>query len=61
MKNYSYFELYEVPKKPNERGNYYGKTPILNQALDVIENAKKHGKTLFIKGVTADGQKVLFI
>lgn len=60
-KNYIGYEVYECPKNPTEHGKYIGKTPIYEQALDACNNAKNHGESYFIKGIKADGTKVLFI
>ncbi len=58
---YEYYEIYEAPSNPTEYGTYYGKTPLLEQAISVCENAKSNGHILFIKGVTSDGTRNIFI
>lgn len=59
MKNYiiTGYEIHECPKSPAENSTYYGKTPILKQAKDIIEKAKESGKEYFIKAVCSDGVK----
>lgn len=61
MENYIRYEVYECPKSPTEHGKYIGKTPIYEQALNACNNAKDCGKSYFIKGIKADGTKVLLI
>lgn len=57
MKKYAIigYEIYECPKSPTENGTYYGKTPILKQARDIVEKAKESGKEFFIKAFCSDG------
>ena len=52
-----YYEIYEFPRCPADRGRYYGKTPVLEQAENVIRKAKENGKLFFMKAVCSDGQK----
>lgn len=61
METYVEFRVYECPDKPNEKGKYIGKTPILDQAVAVCIAAKAHGGNYFIKGVRADGTEVLLL
>ncbi len=49
------YKVYECPKSPTEKGLYYGKTPILEQAEGIIKRAKESGKHLFLKAVCSDG------
>lgn len=60
-KKYVSYEIYKCPRVPTEWGEYYGKTPILEQALNVCSSAKQSGLLLFIKGVTASGERVYII
>ena len=59
MKNYTItgYGIYEYPQSPTENGTYYGKTPILNQAQDIVKKAQENGKELFIKAFCSDGVK----
>lgn len=59
MKNYTITgcEIYECPQSPTENGTYYGKTPILNQAQDIVKKAKENGKEFFVKAFCDDGVK----
>ncbi len=50
---YTYYEIWTASDKPTEKGTYYGKTPILEQALGV---ARAIGGNLY--GITADGHHV---
>lgn len=52
-----YYEIYEFPRNPTDSGKYYGKTPVLEQAENVIRKAKENGELLFMKAVCSDGQK----
>lgn len=52
-----YYEIYEFPRCPTDRGRYYGKTPVLEQAETIIRKAKKNGELLFMKAVCSDGKK----
>lgn len=62
MRNeYVEFRVYRCPLKPNERGEYIGKTPNLEQATAVVINAAARGRRFFIKGVRADGMEVLLL
>ena len=62
LKNtYVSYEIYECPKKPSANGRYVGKTPSLAQAEAVIKNAAKQGESYFIKGVKADGERILLL
>lgn len=61
LEEYIGYEVYECPEKPTEYGKYVGKTPLIEQALKACENAETTGKSYFIKGVRADGIKVLFL
>lgn len=55
------YSIYECPRVPTAHGAYIGKTPDYQQALGVYENARKIGKSYFIKGILADGTEVLFL
>lgn len=61
MKKYIGFNIYECPKKPTEKGKYIGKTPIYAQAKRVCENAKRNGKSYFIKGVDTNGNETILL
>lgn len=58
---YISYEIYECPTKPTEQGKYIGKTPIYEQAINVLRIAKENGKSYFLKGIKADNTKVLLI
>lgn len=58
---YISYRLYECPSVPTEKGKFIARTPLLPQALRACEMAKEHGKSWFIKGVTADGAEVLLL
>ena len=59
MENFVKFEVYKAPASPTECGEYYGSTSILEQAQTVVKHLFENGgRGGFIKGVTADGQKV---
>lgn len=49
------YELYFCPTNPTENGIYFAKTPILEQALGILERAKQQNKHLFIMAVCDDG------
>lgn len=51
---YTHYEIWTASDKPTEDGAYYGKTPILEQAVSV---ARAIGGSLY--GITADGQRVM--
>lgn len=51
---YTHYEIWTASDKPTEEGTYYGKTPILAQAVNV---ARSIGGCLY--GITADGQRVM--
>ena len=57
MKYISY-ELYKCSSEPTETGEYVGKTPVLKQAIEAVE---KSGNRLFIKGITKDSERVVFV
>ena len=61
MGKYIGYHIYECPNRPDECGKYYGKTPIWEQAIEVIEKGKRLGKNLFIKGVKPDGKEVIIL
>lgn len=61
LEKYYSFEVYEAPQNPTEEGKYISKTPIYEQAERACERAAKVGKSYFIKGVTRDGKRVLFL
>lgn len=61
LEKYISFEVYEAPQNPTEEGKYISKTPIYEQAERAVKRAAKAGKSYFIKGVTSDGKKVLFL
>jgi len=50
---YTHYEIWTASDKPTEKGAYYGKTPILEQAVEV---ARAIGGNLY--GIQADGQRV---
>lgn len=53
------FVEYEVrwpAKSPTENGEYFGKTPIFEQALNAANNI--HG---ILYGITETGEKVIFL
>lgn len=58
---YVSYEVYECPQNPHEEGRYISKTPIYEQAKTACKKAEEAGKSYFIKGVKADGTKVLFL
>lgn len=51
------YELYKFPKSMTDKGEYFGKTSLKEQAETVVRNAKAGGKQLFIKAVCSDGIK----
>lgn len=54
MRNdYVGFEIHRAANSPTESGEYYGKTPVFEQALNA---AKSIGGALY--GITASGEKV---
>lgn len=57
MKNYTIigYAIYSCPLNPKDRGVYLGKTPILEQAETVVNNAKKLGCDSYIKALCSDG------
>lgn len=61
MEKYVGYAIYECPVSPTEYGKYIGKTPVLEQAIEVCEKAKANGKSYFIKGIKADGTEVIFL
>ena len=61
MTQYQYYKIYECPQSPTEYGEYIGKTPIIEQAVSVVETAKQKGKSYFIKGVMQDGTEVMIL
>ena len=61
MNNYESYAVYECPEIPTKKGKYIGKTPILKQARNICEIAKKAGKNYFIKGIKKDGTEVMFL
>ena len=58
---YKGFAIYECPEKPTEYGKYIGKTPLYEQAVTTCENAKKQGKSYFIKGIKEDGTEIVIL
>ena len=52
-----YYEIYEFPRCPTDHGRYCSKTPVLEQAENVIRKTKENGGLLFMKAVCSDGQK----
>ena len=58
---YEYYKVYKCPEKPDEYGEYIGKTPILKQAKTACKEAKKQGKKYFIKGVTKEGIEIVLL
>lgn len=58
---YKYYNIYETPTTPTAKGKYIGVLPIFEQALTVCENAKKSGKSYFIKGVCSDGTEIIIL
>lgn len=55
------FEIYTGPEKPTEHGKYYGKTPILEQAINVVEQSFKNGKTMYIAVRLTDGNQLFIL
>ncbi len=53
---YTHYEIWTASDKPTEEGTYYGKTPILEQALNV---ERAIGGNLY--GITEDGQRVYIL
>ena len=51
---YAYYEIRKPPNLPTENGVYYGKTPILEQALNVARSING-----ILYGITTDGTRVL--
>ena len=58
---YKHFIIFKCPGKPNEKGEYIGKTPIFEQASRVIEAARTAGKLYGLKGVLPDGKEILIL
>lgn len=64
---FSFYEVYECPEKPTERGRYIGASPVYDQAAQAVErhNAEyRHGKARsawFLKGVLPNGDRVVFL
>lgn len=52
-----FYEIYICPTVPTANGVYYGKTPILEQAQEVMKLAKENGQSLLIKAVCSDGKR----
>lgn len=48
-------KLYKFPRSMTETGEYFGKTPLREQAETAVRNAKADGDPLFIKAVCSDG------
>lgn len=59
--NYIKYEIYFCPEEPTKCGEYYGSTPILEQALGVISHLAKIGRCAFVCGITENGEKVIFL
>ena len=62
MMNYNYisYKVYEAPKSRTEAGKFIREFGYLEQAERLVNNSKKRGFNLFIKGVKEDGTEVLF-
>lgn len=59
--NYIEYAVYKCPENPAEQGVYIGKTPIYEQAENVVKRAKLSGRNYFIKGIKPDGTEVIFL
>lgn len=57
-RNVLYYGIYTYPQRPTENGKYRGKTPILEQAMGVVEAYHQKGIELFIKCFTDDGRYI---
>ena len=59
--NVLYYGIYTYPQRPTENGKYRGKTPILEQAMGVVEAYHQKGIELFIKCFTDDGRFIYLL
>ena len=59
MNNYIRYEVYRCPTTPEKSGEYIGSTPILKQAQEAAQRLTAPGG--FLKGVKADGTKVILL
>lgn len=50
-----WYAIYKAPKLPTETGEFYGKTPLFQQAIDIINKQKERGHTMFLKVQCDDG------
>ena len=60
-RNVLYYGIYTYPQRPTENGKYRGKTPILEQAMGVVEAYRQKGIELFIKCFTDDGRFIYLL
>lgn len=58
---YISYKVYEAPKSRTEAGKFVREFGYLEQAERLVNNSKKRGFNLFIKGVREDGTEVVFI
>ena len=49
------YQIFLAPNDPTENGIYYCKTPIREQALNIIKVLKENGVIAFIKCPCSDG------
>lgn len=62
MGKYVKFEVYKAPATPTGNGVYYGSTSIFEQAQTVVKHLFENGgEGGFIKGVTADGLRMILL
>lgn len=59
MQKYIRYEVYRRPTSPEKSGEYIGSTPILKQAQEAAKRLATPGG--FVKGVKADGTKVILL
>lgn len=52
-----YYELYEHPVSPADKGRHFSRTPVLEQAETAVRKAKENGVQLFIMAVCSDGKE----
>lgn len=64
---YDWYEVYECPDGPTEKGRYIGATPMREQAEQAAarHNAEvwhgAAGSAWFVRGVRSDGTRVTFL
>lgn len=61
MSEYIAYEVLEAPNNPTENGNHIFTTPIYEQAVTGVNNARREGKLYFVKGVKRDGSKTILL